>query len=439
VGWHSTIIPFIIIFLAGCNLSTGEGGGPATWIDRPLEGEVYPPTPITILAHASDTDGVAKIEFLVDGKPIGSVPTGGARLEQASLEWTPPAPGVYTISVIALDTLGNGNARAPSTVQITISGGGPTPTPSPAFGQCNPEALTAPMLLSPADGEAVAGDPLFSWSYPDSSCHPYSYKVDISTDASFADSGLGFGTLDHNETSRSWPLPPGGCYYWRVNAYVPDVDGPPSDAWRFCLELSTTDTPSVPTFTLLQNANCRKGPGTAYDSVDTLTKGATVVIEGRSEDSSWLRVVRPAGSGHCWVSAVTGTVSGNLAAVTILPAPPLPTAVIATPTLDIDPPLISDVSATPVMISAQVVCGATPATTVITARVSDPGGLARVTVRVSGVGDFDMASAGGDIYQVMLGPFNEAGTLTIFVQAQDPAGNTATSAPIEVQVVTCPG
>jgi hypothetical protein len=39
----------------------------------------------------------------------------------------------------------------------------------------------------------------------------------------------------------------------------------------------------------------------------------------------------------------------------------------------------------------------------------------------------------------MLGPFNEAGTLTIFVQAQDSAGNTATSAPVEVQVVTCPG
>jgi hypothetical protein len=132
---------------------------------------------------------------------------------------------------------------------------------------------------------------------------------------------------------------------------------------------------------------------------------------------------------------VTGTVSGNLADVTILPAPPLPTVVIATPTVDLDPPLISDLSATPALISAQVVGGATR---------DDGHHRTPATRRTlgdsprSGVGDLT-ASAGGDIYQVMLGPFNEAGTLTIFVQAQDAAGNTATSAPIEVQVVTCPG
>jgi hypothetical protein len=46
---------------------------------------------------------------------------------------------------------------------------------------------------------------------------------------------------------------------------------------------------------------------------------------------------------------------------------------------------------------------------------------------------------GDGYYQASLGPFGEAGTLSIFVQAQDNAGTTATSAPIEVQVVACPG
>ena len=58
---------------------------------------------------------------------------------------------------------------------------------------------------------------------------------------------------------------------------------------------------------------------------------------------------------------------------------------------------------------------------------------------VTGVGEFAMLPVGGGYYQVTLGPFNEAGELSIFVQAQDNAGNTATSAPIEVQVVACPG
>jgi hypothetical protein len=107
--------------------------------------------------------------------------------------------------------------------------------------------------------------------------------------------------------------------------------------------------------------------------------------------------------------------------------------------IDTTPPSISDMTANPALISVQTQCGATPPTTVIHARVTDDGGIARVVARVSGVGEFDMASAGGGYYQVTLGPFSEAGTLSIFVQAQDNAGNTATSAPIEVQVVACPG
>jgi hypothetical protein len=50
-----------------------------------------------------------------------------------------------------------------------------------------------------------------------------------------------------------------------------------------------------------------------------------------------------------------------------------------------------------------------------------------------------MSPAGGDLYQVALGPFSEPGTLSIFVQAWDNAGNNALSGPIEAQVVNCPG
>ncbi len=435
---HAAVL--VILILSGCTMPSGGGAGPMVWIDRPLDGKTVPLAPLIFQAHASDDDGITKIEFLVSDSLIGDVSTGGARLEEASIEWTPPAPGVYTLNVRATDTQGNSNARTPASVQITVGGGTPTPASAltPVSGQCVAETLVAPLLLSPADGAAVTGDPLLTWSYPDASCHPYSYAVDISSDASFSDISLGFGTLDYNETGRQWSLPAGQCYYWRVKAYVPDVEGPPSPAWSFCLTALTTATPSSPTLTLLKNANCRLGPGTAYDSIDALLQGTSVAIEGRNEDNSWFWVRKPSGSGQCWISASVGTASGNWQVVPVIAAPPLPVTATSAPQ-DLTPPEISDLSTNPSIISVQTQCGETPATMVIRARVTDPGGIARVIARVSGVGEFEMSLADGGYYQVILGPFGEAGTLSIFVQAQDNAGNTATSAPIEVQVVACPG
>jgi hypothetical protein len=83
-------------------------------------------------------------------------------------------------------------------------------------------------------------------------------------------------------------------------------------------------------------------------------------------------------------------------------------------------------------------CGATPATAIVTAHVSDASGVQRVSARLSGIGEFDMSPAGGDVYQVTIGPFEDAGTFTIFVQAQDQAGNGSISSPLTVQVVACP-
>lgn len=424
------ILWFAVTALTGCTLPSGGGAGPTVWIDRPLDGETVPLAPLIIQAHAADADGVATIEFLGLDGIINSVATGGARLGEASTMWTPPGPGMYTLNVRAMDTQGNSNARILASVQITVSGGTPTPASglTPVSGQCAAEALVAPLLLSPADGTTVTDVPLLAWSYPDASCHPYRYAVDISSYASFTDISLGFGTLDHSETSRQWPLPAGQCYYWRVRAFVPEVEGPPSLAWSFCLTASTTATPSSPIFTLLQNANCRLGPGTAYDAEDVILQGASTAIEGRNQDNSWFWVQKPSGRGQCWVSASVGTASGSWQAVPIIAAP-----------VDTTPPEISDPSANPAIISVQSQCGATPPTTIIHARVTDAGGIARVVARVAGFGEFEMSSVGDGYYQATLGPFGEAGTLSVFVQAQDSAGNTATSAPIDVQVVACPG
>ena len=82
--------------------------------------------------------------------------------------------------------------------------------------------------------------------------------------------------------------------------------------------------------TFIQNANCRFGPGTAYESDDVLLKGQIVPIEGRNADSSWWWVLRGSNK-HCWVSSITVNVSGDVSAVPLIAAPPLPSAATETP------------------------------------------------------------------------------------------------------------
>jgi uncharacterized protein YraI len=414
------------MFLSACNLPS-QPQGPSTWIDQPLDGVQVPLAPLTIQAHASDADGVDAIEFYVADSLVASVPAGGVRLGEALIQWTPPAAGVYVISASAVDSQGNIGPRASVQVSVGDITTTDTPTVAPASLQCAPDALAAPALVSPADGSSVASDPLLAWSYPDATCHPYSYKIDVSEDASFSDVGWGFGTLDYNETSRQWPLPPGKCYYWRAMSYVPDVTGPASPTWRFCIAGT-----AGPSFTLAQNAHCRLGPGTAYDSVDVLNQGTTVAIEGRNDDSSWFWVLKPSGSSHCWVAASVGTASGEWQTVPIVAAPPLPTQ---PPTVAVDstPPSITNYSVNPSSIQ-QGGCGQ-PSTAVVSATVSDAGGVSRVIARIPGVGEVEMTHVGGGVFQATVGPFSSTGEISIFIFAWDNAGNGAQSAPLTITVV----
>lgn len=89
--------------------------------------------------------------------------------------------------------------------------------------------------------------------------------------------------------------------------------------------VTLTPVPAVtePTGEFTQNANCRKGPGTAYSVVTSLLQGQTVLIDGRNEGSTWWWIVLPSG-GHCWVSGVTVDVAGPVDDVPVVPAAPPP-------------------------------------------------------------------------------------------------------------------
>jgi uncharacterized protein YraI len=89
-------------------------------------------------------------------------------------------------------------------------------------------------------------------------------------------------------------------------------------------ETLTTSPDATATFD--RNANCRRGPGTFYDTVTSLLEGQEVLIEGRNADSSWWWILLPESTAHCWVSEVAVIVSGPVAGVPIIAAPPTSTS-----------------------------------------------------------------------------------------------------------------
>jgi hypothetical protein len=93
---------------------------------------------------------------------------------------------------------------------------------------CDPGTLTAPVPEAPDLGKVYnRGSSSLEWSYPDSSCIPESYRVELSPDREFTDTSL-FGATGSPATR--WgpgdPLEPATLYYWRVAAFADGVLGP---------------------------------------------------------------------------------------------------------------------------------------------------------------------------------------------------------------------
>jgi RNA polymerase sigma-70 factor (ECF subfamily) len=106
---------------------------------------------------------------------------------------------------------------------------------------------------------------------------------------------------------------------------TPEASSTPSPQVTATITLTPIPVINDPTGEFTQNANCREGPGTAYNVVTSLLQGQTVLIDGRNEPSSWWWIVLPDG-GHCWVSGVTVDVAGpvdNLPVVPVVPPPPV--------------------------------------------------------------------------------------------------------------------
>jgi hypothetical protein len=89
-----------------------------------------------------------------------------------------------------------------------------------------------------------------------------------------------------------------------------------------------TITPSVVTVSVSGNTNCRTGPGTVYDLLDSLLVGQTAEVVGRdAEGQNWVIKMPSNPERTCWLWGRYATLSGNWEALPIIEPPPTPTPV----------------------------------------------------------------------------------------------------------------
>ncbi len=389
------ILILLTLALLACNPE--EASAPRrAWIDYPIDGiSLIVGEVVSIHSHGYARDGLAEALLTINGVAYrrDAYPNPGTDFDQLYQEWAPTAEGVYTLQITAFDV--NGEASLPASVSVIVASPAAAPQPITENGECAPAALVAPILVAPADGATLTTDPVLEWAYPDPACHPHSYAIDIAEDPAFVDTSWGFGTLDHNETSRTWPLPGGKCYYWRARAYAPDTYGPESGVQSFCI----AETPATPTFTptvevatcppiatTLTGANCRSGPSPDYPIVITFAEGHTATVLGRNAESSWW-AVENAGS-SCWVWSDLVTLNPNTCTVPVQAAPPLPPTDTPTPTLTptFTPTLAPDTTPPPVPApqspANNTTVGCASSVDLTWATVSDPSGIATYYIKL---------------------------------------------------------
>ena len=117
----------------------------------------------------------------------------------------------------------------------------------------------------------------------------------------------------------------------RMSTSAPIVAGPPEvtatpeiyDLPTLTPEPTATED-TLPLLTLIQDANCRKGPGARYDVLTSLTKGTQSLAQGRNAASSWWLVQVPQTVIQCWMSGISLEGTGEAGAVPVVEVGPLP-------------------------------------------------------------------------------------------------------------------
>jgi Bacterial Ig domain len=125
----------VSLLFSGCGPMASEKAVPQvgsvhTWIDAPLDGSTIPLAPYQVVMHAYDAGGVSEVELSANGSLLATLPNADAELNLATFkyDWSPPAPGNYTLSARAKG--GNGLAGSEARANVTVLGEVGTAPPS---------------------------------------------------------------------------------------------------------------------------------------------------------------------------------------------------------------------------------------------------------------------------------------------------------------------
>ncbi len=135
-----------------------SSSGASVWIDVPLDGLVFPSLqPIKIEGHTASPGEISRVEIWINGTLLTTIndPATEGDLATFHAEWTPTAPGEYTIQAVAYSA--DGAASRPDSARVTFGGAATTPVsgcPTPLGGgptpvSCGPEIVGCP---SPVGG-----------------------------------------------------------------------------------------------------------------------------------------------------------------------------------------------------------------------------------------------------------------------------------------------
>jgi hypothetical protein len=94
---------------------------------------------------------------------------------------------------------------------------------------------------------------------------------------------------------------------------------------------SATPTLEGVWLTVVENTNCRSGPGIVYDLITTIKKDQKVQALARNPDNDYYYIQNPNGGGFCWLWDQYSTLSGNITILPVFTPQPTPTNTI-TPT-----------------------------------------------------------------------------------------------------------
>lgn len=437
-----TVFLFLALFATIAAQCESQGAqiaqaGPRSWIDAPQPYSSLPLAQTEILSHSTDPLRIVQVELSVNGAVVRADPNPDSERTLVTMRqpWVPPGPGNYTLRVRAQNSTGIWGDYA--TTVVTVGGAMTTPTASP----------TAPPRASPSPpSPVVTGTPLPPVSISFTAdptrlfvgqCATIQWQVTNAAqvfldNAAVAASGskrecptrtttysLRVITLDNQTVQRSLTL----------TVVAPSLTAPPPTRTPTRTPVpppaGCVGTPNISSFsaspatiTAGQSATLTWGAITNADYV-SITPGIGGVVTPGSISVSPASTTTYILTARCGSNTVTRQTT-----VTVQPPPPQ----------DTTGPTISNISTSSSLFYRS--SGCSPLSIQVTAHVTDPSGVANVTLwyRVGSRGLFTsvgMDAIGGNNYRKTVKgsdiPGTSVGEWQFYITARDGVGNTSQS------------